>query len=343
MSGLPVSPLIAQCALNPVADPSCGCLLSGGGPAMNTDISGPGVRISFYLQALFLACLSVRSGSLDEITSALYTSVATNIAMAVTSLILGFKPSPGISFHDAIVVLYLLALSWASVFFSLVSYNRFVKGDRSLKYFSILQSYILFAFAIAVLRTAPHFGYAVPCNAHAVVVIFRPFRALHTGVNAAWVLVTVTILVYTVSTSTDYMPFARMWYMKITRRRRLSRQCTLDSAELGEAGRGTSSAGVSSGVSGRASSCANVAEVKNKKMKKMKKKKTRGKHGDTSSTRKAACVSRDIVIKLAIILILWALAVLNIELLIIKNNFLDNAGTSSEWQFGQVRAFISIL
>ncbi|KAH8103729.1 hypothetical protein DFH11DRAFT_1653467 [Phellopilus nigrolimitatus] len=308
MSGLPVPPLIAQCALSPTVDPSCGCLLSDGGPAMNTDINGSGVRISFYLQALFLACL------------ALYTSVATNIAMSVTSLILGFKPSPGISFHDAIVVLYLLALSWASVFFSLVSYNRFVKGDRSLKYFSILQSYILFAFAIAVLRTAPHFGYAAPCNSHAVVVIFRPFRALHTGVNAAWVLVTVAILVYT-----------------IARRRCLSRQRTLTradpgSAELGEAGRGTCSASAPSGVSGRASSCANVAEVKvkNKKLKKMKKKKTRGKHGGTISTRKAACVSGDIVIKLAIILILWALAVLNIELLIIKNNFLDSAGTSSE-------------
>ncbi|KAH8115162.1 hypothetical protein DFH11DRAFT_1591882 [Phellopilus nigrolimitatus] len=298
MSGLPVPPLIAQCALSPTVDPSCGCLLSDGGHAMNTDISGSGVRISFYLQALFLACL------------ALYTSVATNIAMAVTSLILGFKPSPGISFHDAIVVLYLLALSWASVFFSLVSYNRFVKGDRSLKYFSILQSYILFAFAIAVLRTAPHFGYAAPCNSHAVVVIFRPFRALHTGVNAAWVLVTVAILVYTVST-------------------RLSRQRTLTradpgSAELGEAGRGTCSASAPSGVSGP------EVKVKNKKMKKMKKKKTRGKHGGTISTRKAACVSGDIVIKLATILILWALAVLNIELLIIKNNFLDSAGTSSE-------------
>jgi hypothetical protein len=87
---------------------------------MNTDVSGIGVRISFYLQILFLggrliiavvyvlhasltilsACLSARSGSLDEITSSLYTLIATNMAMAVTALILGWKPNPEISFHE---------------------------------------------------------------------------------------------------------------------------------------------------------------------------------------------------------------------------------------------------
>lgn len=96
--------IILQCLLDPQDDPNrnpnCDCLLSGGGPQMNTDISGIGVRISFYLQALFLALLSARSGSLDEISGALYTLIATNIAMAVTSLILGFKPSPEISFHE---------------------------------------------------------------------------------------------------------------------------------------------------------------------------------------------------------------------------------------------------
>lgn len=97
---------------------------TGFGPTMNTDISGIGVRISFYLQALFLgaqspsipfpivsvdamrrreACLSARSGSLDEITGALYTLVATNMAMAVTSLILGFKRTREMTFHECVM------------------------------------------------------------------------------------------------------------------------------------------------------------------------------------------------------------------------------------------------
>ena len=86
---------------------------------MNNDVSGIGVRISFYLQTLLLgetstgtevvaswltdllpACLSARSGSPDEITGALYTLIATNMAMAITALILGLRPEPEITFHE---------------------------------------------------------------------------------------------------------------------------------------------------------------------------------------------------------------------------------------------------
>ncbi|KAJ6549848.1 hypothetical protein B0H19DRAFT_1159882 [Mycena capillaripes] len=79
-----------------------------GGPPMNTDISGIGVRVSFYLQTVFLGCLSARSTSPEEVTGALYTLLATNTGMAVTAFILGFKSRPEISLHDALVVFYLL-------------------------------------------------------------------------------------------------------------------------------------------------------------------------------------------------------------------------------------------
>ncbi|KZP03092.1 hypothetical protein FIBSPDRAFT_969317 [Athelia psychrophila] len=73
-----------------------------GAPPMNTDISGVGVRISFYLQTLFLGFQAARSGSGDDITGAEYTLIATNIAMAVTALILGLQPEPDISFHEQV-------------------------------------------------------------------------------------------------------------------------------------------------------------------------------------------------------------------------------------------------
>lgn len=104
--------------MSSLADASPGCIYPGG-PPLNLDVSGIGVRISFYLQTLFLgeycslyapsqraltssilACLSARSGSLDEITGTLYTLIATNMAMAVTSLLLGLKPQPEISFQE---------------------------------------------------------------------------------------------------------------------------------------------------------------------------------------------------------------------------------------------------
>jgi hypothetical protein len=84
---------------------------------MNTDVSGEGVRISFYLQALFLctlnsltsdspelihklAVLTARSENKEEISNALYTLIMTNVALAVTTLILGLKPEPGMSLQE---------------------------------------------------------------------------------------------------------------------------------------------------------------------------------------------------------------------------------------------------
>lgn len=43
------------------------------------------------------------------------------------------------------------------------------------------------------------------------------------------------------------------------------------------------------------------------------------------------------VIKIIVVLILWALAVMNTELLIRWNHFAVSDGSQSQWQFGQVR------
>jgi len=87
---------------------------------MNTDIGGLGVRISFYMQTIFLggcyspllhltlnprhvlqlAALSARSEKLEENMGALSTLIATNMAMAVTALILGLRPEPEMSFQE---------------------------------------------------------------------------------------------------------------------------------------------------------------------------------------------------------------------------------------------------
>jgi hypothetical protein len=100
-----------------MSDAAGACIYSEG-PPMNTDIGGIGVRISFYLQTLFLgvpsndrilierliemlpASLSARSRSLEEVIGSLYTLIATNMAMAITALILGLKPQPEITFHE---------------------------------------------------------------------------------------------------------------------------------------------------------------------------------------------------------------------------------------------------
>ncbi|KAJ7089461.1 hypothetical protein C8R44DRAFT_990889 [Mycena epipterygia] len=122
--------------------------------ALNTDISGIGVRISYHLQTIFLGCLSARSGSLDEIAGALYTLMATKMAMAVTGMILGLKSYPEISFQDAIIIVYLLSMSWITVIFSLASCNR-LSGDTKILQLSVLQSYVILGFPSSLWERPP--------------------------------------------------------------------------------------------------------------------------------------------------------------------------------------------
>lgn len=179
---------------------------------MNTDISGIGVRISFYLQTLFLGFLSARSGYLHEISGALYTLMATNMATALTAFILGLKPEPAITFHDALVILYLLTMSWVTVISSLASCSRFSTGTQVLQLFSVVQSYTILALALVVLSRTKIFGSQPECNQHAVVVIFRPFPAMRGGHIFGWIVTVLLAVGYTIMTVRDYTAQAmRKW------------------------------------------------------------------------------------------------------------------------------------
>jgi hypothetical protein len=113
---------------------------------------------------------------------------------------------------SAIVIFYLLYLSWVTVFFALPSCNRFpeseriVKNVRLLKAFSVVHSYTVFAFALTLLIKAKSFGIHPECNSHAVVVLFRPFSALHAGRIVCWVLTVIVVVVYTLITMKDHLP-----------------------------------------------------------------------------------------------------------------------------------------
>ncbi|KAJ7432695.1 hypothetical protein FB451DRAFT_1572945 [Mycena latifolia] len=172
--------------------------------ALNTDISGIGVRVSYYLQTLFLGCLSARSGSLNEITGALYTLMATNAAMAVTGLILGLKLEPEISLQDAVIIIYLLSMSWITVIFSLASCNRLSGDTTILQLVSVLQSYVIMAFAFVVVGQPTSFGQSPNCNQNAVAVIFPPFPASKSGRIVGGTIVGLVVIGYTAMTVIDY-------------------------------------------------------------------------------------------------------------------------------------------
>ena len=282
---------------------------------------------------MFAALLSARSGSLEEITAALYTLIATNIAMTVASFILGFKSKPTMSLHDALVVFYLLALSWASVFTSMPAYNRFVCSDKTLKVVSIFQSYLIFALGLAMLVRAPTFGSTPRCNSHAVTVVFRQFPALDAGRIAAFVVLSVVTLFYTALTFTDY-------------RRPVIRQCRRFKhwvSSVSFIAMYTSSAAKGKTREGIPTSAATDRKVGREGRETTSK---RTWNEDMSSTTRAVKpkgrdfgVFGTLLVELIVITVLWALFVLNTELLILRNRF-DGGGdgldSSTLWQFGQI-------
>jgi len=97
-------------------------------------------------------------------------------------------------------------MSWVTVFFSLPSFHRFPAGTRALKFLYILQSYLIFTFALVILFTAKKFGSLPECNPIAVMVLFQPFSALKAGQIIGLVAVGAVTAVYTAITALDFLP-----------------------------------------------------------------------------------------------------------------------------------------
>lgn len=106
--------------------------------------------------------------------------------------------------------------------FSLPACNRLEGGTKIVKAVSVVQSYIMFAFAFALLITAKTFGKNQECNANAMVVLFGPFKVFNAGMIIGWIVTVITFVVYTSVTIIDYLPeegLRRIKKVLIVRRR----------------------------------------------------------------------------------------------------------------------------
>lgn len=347
------------------------------------------------------AILSTRSASLKEISSALSTLMATSVAMVVASFILAFKANPSMSLHDALIVLYLLCLAWASVVTSMPAYNRFIKGQKSLLFISIIQSFCVFALGFVVMATAPSFGSTPRCNHHAVAVIFKPFPVLNAGRYTALVVLCITAFSYFFICVSDYMQSIirlygklQKWYsgrkewvpkMKI-KARKIREHITAKKirAKVGRAAerisrlfnsRGSDPQNIISDITARNISGilpsasfteefgnsrsqpdAKTSKREQKKEKRREHEKKKRKHGsryiylpkDLSKRKPSAVydcgIFGTLLIELVIITILWALFVMNTELLIVRNRF-EGGGALGEsfWEFGQVLPMLLVI
>ncbi|PVF96966.1 hypothetical protein CPB86DRAFT_786453 [Serendipita vermifera] len=286
--------------------------VNNGGPPMNMDVSGIGVRVSFYLQTLFLAYLSARSNSPDETASSLYTLIVTNSAMIVAALTLGLRSAPEVTFQDSLVVFYLLCLSWICVYFSM----PFGKGFKALKGCFVLQSYLFFAFAFTLLAKGKSFGSRPECNPNAVVVLFRPFPALTSGRIVGWILVTSLFLVYTFITVKDVV---------LRQKRPLS--IVLKVFRLQSRPKSTSTEAVrplSEKIENTNDTDPNILEQGAPPL------------GTVYSQKYSMPIDWKLLLKMILITILWALGVMNTELLIVWSRFERVEEARSPWQFGQL-------
>lgn len=110
-----------------------------------------------------------------------------------------------------LVVFYLLYIAWVTVFFSLPPSARFGNKPGNLKilkmlhFCSVIQSYTVFAFAFAMLATAPTFGSTPECNPNALTILFRPFSALNVGRILFCVLAGLVCIAYTALLVNDHI------------------------------------------------------------------------------------------------------------------------------------------
>ncbi|KAF7973153.1 hypothetical protein HWV62_15931 [Athelia sp. TMB] len=258
-----------------------------GGPPMNTDISGVG---------------AARSGSKDDITGAEYTLIATNIAMAITALLLGLQPEPDISFHEF--------------------------GDiRILQLLSVLQSIVVFAFALAVLITAPRFGSNPECNTHAVLAFFGHFPVFNAGRIVGGTTGGIVIVLYVCMTARDYLSPL----LSIIRQKRAKDTLPIDVAApqpRADAPIHIPQADLKFDVQDNVDAHLDVYAQLSKK-------------GEDQTSE--LNFNGTLTLQLIAILILWAIAVMNTELLIVWNHFEKSDSPQSMWQFGQVLPLLLII
>nr|GAT58607.1 predicted protein [Mycena chlorophos] len=104
----------------------------------NPDISGLGVRLSFYLQTLALVLLAGRS--LEEALSSVWTLLGTSFGLAISALVTASQGQ--LPLYQAIIVTDLIWLANFAIFMALAAYNRHPRGSHVVQYCTIVQTYV---------------------------------------------------------------------------------------------------------------------------------------------------------------------------------------------------------
>ncbi|TDL28337.1 hypothetical protein BD410DRAFT_216204 [Rickenella mellea] len=203
----------------------------------NPDISGVGIRISFYLQNFLLVLLVNRSW--EDAPNALWTFITTSFGLTIAAIaqaVSGSSSNPKLSLYEAIQVSNLVWLANFGSYLALASYSRHkafafdkkrkkAKGiprghDNFVKFGAVVQTTFSMALTLYMWATADTFGDNPECNHDVKYVLFGAnVPALGSGRILALVCTSVISTLYFVVTGLEMYSSWRSGRWRIFRKR----------------------------------------------------------------------------------------------------------------------------
>ncbi|KAF7353313.1 F-box domain-containing protein [Mycena sanguinolenta] len=172
----------------------------------NPDISGLGVRISFYVQTialgkedppLVLILVLLTARSLDEALNSVWTLLGTSLGLTISALVTAAGNQ--LTLYQAVVVTDLIWLANWAIFMALATYNRHPHGSHAVQYSAIGQTYISMACILYLWARAPTLdaGFSGTPGETVFVVLFISTNATGAGRTIALVVTTLLLIGYT--------------------------------------------------------------------------------------------------------------------------------------------------
>ncbi|KAJ7446503.1 hypothetical protein B0H11DRAFT_381601 [Mycena galericulata] len=138
----------------------------------NPDISGIGVRVSFYLQTFLLVILVDRSW--QDAPIALWTFIATSFGLTIATIV-QYRSNPPLTLFQGLQVSNLVWLANFGTFVALASYSRQkaashkesnirIRADHRVKFGAMIQTILSMALTIYMWSTADTFGSIPECS-----------------------------------------------------------------------------------------------------------------------------------------------------------------------------------
>ncbi|KAJ7162967.1 hypothetical protein C8R46DRAFT_1102067 [Mycena filopes] len=160
----------------------------------NPDISGVGVRVSFYVQTIALVLLAGRS--LPEALNSVWTLLGTSLGLTVSALATAVRNE--LPLYQAIIVTDLVWLANWAIFMALATYNRHPRGSLAVQYAAIGQTCISMACILYLWARAPALEFEGHAGQTVFIVLFISTSATGTGRLVALVVTTLMFVGYAI-------------------------------------------------------------------------------------------------------------------------------------------------